>query len=39
LATGWSRTKDGHWVPPGYGPLDSAPAGEADGGGDPRDSM
>ena len=39
LAGGWSRTEDGHWVPPGYGPLGSAPAGEAEGDGDPRDSM
>lgn len=21
LAAGWTRTEDGHWIPPGYGPI------------------
>ncbi len=41
LAAGWTRTPDGHWVPPGYAPIlgwtPPPPAqAEGDGGGDPR---
>jgi hypothetical protein len=32
-AAGWTRTGDGHWIPPGYGPLaPPAPAAEPEGG-------
>jgi hypothetical protein len=46
LATGWTRSPEGHWVPPGYGPLPGyCPVPGAEGGatgaegGTPRDSM
>ncbi|HZF94395.1 MAG TPA: hypothetical protein VEZ20_05920 [Allosphingosinicella sp.] len=26
FAEGWTRTPDGHWIPPGYGPLSGSPA-------------
>jgi molybdenum-dependent DNA-binding transcriptional regulator ModE len=32
LEQGWSRSPDGHWIPPGYGPSES---GEADGAAEP----
>jgi hypothetical protein len=48
---GWTKTEDGHWIPPGYGPIpgwqppagpdgdDSAGGEGAADGGTPRDSM
>lgn len=43
-APGWTKTADGHWIPPGYGPIpgwqgaDGAGA-QSNEGGTPRDSM
>lgn len=39
LAEGWTMTDEGHWIPPGYGPVGSPPGGATDRDGDPRDSM
>lgn len=51
LAAGWTKTEDGHWVPPGYGPIpdwqppagsqgdDSAGDDLAPGEDTPRDSV
>ncbi|HWT13222.1 MAG TPA: hypothetical protein VN231_10755 [Allosphingosinicella sp.] len=42
LAAGWTKTPDGHWIPPGYGPLpggSAAPDGEEPGPDTPRDSL
>ena len=51
LAAGWTKTGDGHWIPPGYGPIpgwqppagldagDSAGGETASGADTPRDSM
>jgi hypothetical protein len=44
LAAGWTKTEDGHWIPPGYGwiglPEGSAAPGEpVSGESTPRDSM
>ncbi|HEX6374951.1 MAG TPA: hypothetical protein VFZ91_04445 [Allosphingosinicella sp.] len=41
LASGWTQSPEGHWVPPGYAPIpDWRPPGAADGEGDtPGDSM
>jgi hypothetical protein len=43
LAAGW-RQHDGHWIPPGWGPLpghrpDDAGAGRGEGGDTPRETM
>lgn len=40
LAAGWTKSPEGHWIPPGYGPIAGwAPPPEATEGGPPRDSM
>lgn len=49
LAAGWSRTPEGHWIPPGYGPIPGwvppsdggiREGGESgEGGGPPADSL
>jgi hypothetical protein len=44
LAAGWTKSPDGHWIPPGYGPLPGYvapnPGGEGAGGEEPPcDSM
>jgi hypothetical protein len=40
LAAGWTKTPEGHWVPPGYGPIPGwVPPPEAAEGGPPRDSV
>jgi hypothetical protein len=44
LAEGWTKTPDGHWVPPGYGLLAPSagagrPGGQASGGEPPCETM
>lgn len=48
LADGWTKSPEGHWVPPGYAPIPGwqppaavldAPADAVPGDGTPRDSM
>jgi len=41
LAAGWTRSPDGHWIPPGYAPIDgwSPPTPEPPDGETPRDSV
>jgi AcrR family transcriptional regulator len=41
LAAGWTRSPDGHWIPPGYAPIEgwSPPAPEPPDGETPRDSV
>jgi hypothetical protein len=48
LAAGWTRVENGHWIPPGYGPLPGhggsppghdAPPTAGEGGGTPRETM
>jgi hypothetical protein len=48
FAQGWTKSPDGHWIPPGYAPIPGwiAPEGQGDGGlggfdgqGTPLDSM
>jgi hypothetical protein len=41
LAAGWTRSADGHWVPPGYAPIPGwvAPPSPGDGAETPRESM
>ena len=41
LAAGWTKSPDGHWVPPGYGPIPGwvPPPAAPDGEEPPHDSM
>jgi hypothetical protein len=41
LAAGWTRSPDGHWIPPGYAPIEgwSPPATDSPDGETPRDSV
>jgi hypothetical protein len=39
LAAGWTRSADGHWVPPGYAPIPGWVPPPAPDGETPRDSM
>jgi AcrR family transcriptional regulator len=41
LAAGWTKSPDGHWIPPGYAPIEgwSPPEPESPGQETPRDSV
>jgi hypothetical protein len=41
LAAGWTKSPDGHWVPPGYGPIEGwvAPPAAVEGEEPPHDSL
>lgn len=41
LAAGWTKSPEGHWIPPGYGPIEGwvPPPEAADGEEPPHDSM
>jgi AcrR family transcriptional regulator len=41
LSAGWTRSPDGHWIPPGYAPIEgwSPPTPEPPDGETPRDSV